>query len=55
MGAVMTVAQAAQGVKGLASLTRELLCSLHTTDTLPVTGAGKYTSCSQLMQRRFTL
>jgi hypothetical protein len=49
----MTATQAAQGVNGLASVTRELLCSLCTANALHATGAGRYTSHPQLMREAF--
>jgi hypothetical protein len=55
VGVIIIVAQAAHGVKGLASVTCELPCGLRTVDAPPATGAGRYTSRPQLMQRRFTL
>ena len=36
----MTATHAAQGVNGLASVKRELLCVPRTTDALPATGAA---------------
>jgi hypothetical protein len=36
----MTATHAVQGVNGLASVKRELLCVLHTADAPPATGAA---------------
>jgi hypothetical protein len=41
---MITAAQLAQGVNGLASVMHELLCSLRTADTPPATGTSMYMS-----------
>jgi hypothetical protein len=51
----MVAAHTAQRVRGLALAMRELMCSPRTADASPATGVGRYTSRTQLMQRRTVL